>query len=142
MARSETRYVKTTDANVFVSTSRVQEEPIQVFDLPGPVYNTRSGRWSPAKNASLTSWYVSSSTVGTVDLWVILCIGDNVANAETGDDVGVLVLPADSRFSNGNINTTLPFGNIVVRTDQWISIGFSDNTGHTDVTVQLYGRYL
>ena len=142
MGRQNMRFVQTTDSNVFVSNSRAQEEEVQLFNLPGPVYGTESGRWLPKHNTLITSWYVSSSTVGNIDLWVVLNIGDNgFLYSEEGEGRSLLILEAGSKIASG----PMYWGSSVytyptLTTDQWCSVVFSDSTGHTDVTVQLYGK--
>lgn len=143
MPRPSTRFVQTTDSNIFVSNSRVQEEEIQLFNLPGPVYESKSGNWNPVKrNVLLTSWYATATVAGESDLWIALLIGDRFLNQD-GEARGLTILKAGETAVAGPILT----GNAIynypyVPTDQWIAIQYANASGHEDVTVQLLGRYV
>ena len=142
MPRKDLRLVQSRDTSVFTSSSRVQEEEIQVFNLPGEVFDSISGHWSPQRDVVLTSWTVTSSTRGTGGLWVVLLVGDHAFNVE-GDGVGVMILPAANLALSSKITLTNSIYNYAtVTTNQWMAIQLGGSTGHSDVTVQLYGKYL
>lgn len=143
MARNTMRLVSSIeDFSIVVANSRVQEEEIQVFTHSGPTSATQSPMWFPKKPAVLTSWYVVSSTVGTKDLWVTLSIGDMVYDV-AGTQLGLAILPATSRVTSGPITYGAQVYNYpTISKDKWVSIGLSDATDHSDIVVQIYGKYL
>lgn len=142
MGRQFTRMVQTTDSNIVVANTRVQEEEIQLFDLSGPAYAIDSGPWLPKRRAVLTSWYAASSTVGTSDLWVVLHVGDMLFNQE-GEQVGLLILPAASKVVSGPITYGDQIYNYpTISPNQWMSVSLSGASGHTNVAVQFYGKYM
>ncbi len=142
MPRNYVRSVQTSENNIFVANTRVIEEPVQVFNLPGPVYATESGHWAPPKEVLLTSWYASSTSVGTSDLWVVLKIGDFLFEV-VGQQRGLLILDSDNRVASGPIEYGDEAYNYpLVTPSEWMAITYSGSTGHNDVTVQLFGKYL
>lgn len=143
MARDTMRLIPPAeDIDVVVANSRIQEEEIQVFTYPGPTSATKSPVWFPKKTAVLTSWYVVSSTVGTKDLQVTLNIGDMLYNVD-GVPLGLAILPAASRVTSGTITYGAQvYNNPTISKDRWMSISLSDATDHSDIVVQIYGKYL
>ena len=125
-----------------IASSRIQEEPIQVFNLPGPVYEVTSGHWKPKKDALITAWYATSSAEGSIDLSVTLLIGDELLNAG-GDARGTMILPSTKKVHYEQIHQGVSvYTYPLVRTDQWCAIKLSGATGHEDVVVELYGKYV
>lgn len=142
MPRKDMRMVQSRDTAVYISNSRVQEEELVVFSYSGPVDEKVSGHWPPPKDVLVTSWSVTSSTKGDEDLLIVLLIGDHEYVTE-GESRGAITLPADQVAASGKVTLGNSIYNYAIATkNQWIAVQSSGATGHEDVVVQLYGKYI
>ena len=75
-------------------------------------------------------------------MWVVLHVGDMLFNQE-GEQVGLLILPAASEVVSGPITYGDQIYNYpTISPNQWMSVSLSGSSGHTDVAVQFYGKYM
>jgi hypothetical protein len=137
MANERNRIIKTQTTDVFTAGLRASYINIPPFYLDGEVEVSTSGPWSPSANILLTDWYVQAGSVGTATTTFDLIIGDNTfGSTETARTISLVAtsLKNSADITSGYVD------HIVVSPTNWIKIRCSAAGGHSNVTVQLYGR--
>ncbi len=140
MSNRGMRLVQNTDSQVYVATERPEETLVPVFNLAGAVYQSTSAPWSPPFPIQLTEWYIAAGSTGTTILTIAILFGDNLFNT-TGKYLAYIDLAADKRLASGAVTLGDQVYNYpVVAREQWIKVATSGSSGHTDLTVQIYGK--
>jgi len=140
MARQSVRFVQNTDSNIVVANERPVSVHVPTFDLPGASYATVSPPWHPPQTIALTDWYVVAGSVGTSTLTLAVTMGDNIFDVD-GRFVGAIDLPATSRVVVGKVQIPNQVYNYaIIEPQNWIKVGLSGASGHSDITVQIYAK--
>lgn len=140
MSNRGMRLVQNTDSQVYVATERPEETLVPVFNLAGAVYQSTSAPWFPPFPIQLTEWYVATGSTGTSTLTIAILFGDDLFNI-TGKYLAYIDLPADKRLVSGKVTLGNQVYNYpVVTREQWIKVAASGASGHSDLTVQIYGK--